>query len=182
MKLKTANRLFMKFKKSKLHIGKKTYNVARHKLQKWLLKKRKFSENKFTKSIGKPKDLWKVLRPLGLPSKTSSCEINALKIKNTVECDVNSVLEVFRSYYSTLVENLVKMLPKSTIKYSIKTVIKYYEHMILGDCFNLASVLGKSILTILKAFQFLKAASIDNLYGRFLKDGAKVLSSRISDI
>ena len=145
-------------------------------------KNRKFSENKFTDSIDKPKDLWKVLRPLGLPSKTCSCKINALKIKNTVEYDVNSVLEVFRNYYSTLVENLVKMLPKSTIKYSIKTVIKYYEHIILGDYFNLASVLENSILTILKAFQVLKAASIDNLYGRFLKDGAKVLSSRISDL
>ena len=38
-------------------------------------------------------DLWTALRSLGLPSKTSSCEVNALTIKNTVEHNVNSVLE-----------------------------------------------------------------------------------------
>ena len=64
-------------------------------------KKRAFFENKLTESIGKPKDLWKALRSLGLPSETSSCEVKPFKIKNTVE-HVNSVLEGFRNYYSTL--------------------------------------------------------------------------------
>ena len=41
--------------------------------------------NKKTGSIAKPKDLWKALKSLALPSKASSCEVNALKIKNTVE-------------------------------------------------------------------------------------------------
>ena len=50
-------------------------------------KKRAFFENKLTESIGKPKNLWKALRSIGLPSKTSSCEVNALKMKNTVEHD-----------------------------------------------------------------------------------------------
>ena len=124
----------------------------------------------------------KALRSLGLPSKTSSCEVNALKINSKVEHDFNSVLEGFRNYYSTLAENFVKMLPKPTNKYSINLVIKYYEHMILGDYFHLASVSENSILTILKATQASKAAGIDNLSGRFLKDGAKGLSKPISDL
>ena len=146
-----------------------------------ITKKRAFLENKLTESIGKPKDLWKALRSQGLPSKTSSCEVNALKI-NKVEHDFNSVLEGFRNYCSTLVENHVKMLPKPTNKYSINSVIKYYEHTILGDYFHLASVSENSILTILKATQVSKAAGIDNLSGRFLKDGAKVLSKPISHL
>ena len=144
--IKNRDKLFRKFKKSKLQIDKDIYNAARYKLQKMIInKKRAFLENKLTESIGKPKDLWKALRSLGLPSKTSSCEVNALKINNKVEHDFNSVLG-FRNYYSTLVENLVKMLPKPTNKYSINSVIKYYEHMILGDYFHLASVLENSIL------------------------------------
>ena len=99
-------------------------------------KKRAFFENKLTKSIDKAKDLWKALGSLGLPSKTSSCEVNASKIKNAVEHDFNSVFEGFRNYCSTLLENLIKMLPKPTNKYSINTLIKYYEHMILGDYFH----------------------------------------------
>ena len=93
-----------------------------------------------------------------------------------------SVLEGFRNYYSTLAENLLKLFPKPTNKYSINSIIKYYEHMILGDYFHLASVSENSILTILKATQVSKAAGIDNLSGRFLKDGAKVLSKPISDL
>ena len=47
------------------------------------------------------------------------------------------ILGCFRSYYSTLVEDLVKMLPKPTNKYYINTVIKYHEHMILGDIWHI---------------------------------------------
>ena len=137
-------------------------------------KKRAFLENKLTESIGKPKDLWKALRSLGLPSKTSSCEVNALKGNNKVEHDVNSVLEGFRNYYSTVAKNLVKMPPKPTNKYSINSVITYYEHMILRDYFHLASVSKNSALTILKATQVSKAAGIDNLSGRSLKDGCNL--------
>ena len=115
------------------------------------------------------------MRPLGLPSKTSSCQVNALEIKNTVEHDVDLVLEDFRNYYLNLAEDLAKMLPKPTHKYSINTVIKYYEHMILGANFHLVSVSENSILTIIKATQVSKAAGIDNLSELFLKDEAQVL-------
>ena len=54
--------------------------------------------------------------------------------------------------------------------------------MILSDHFHLASVSENSILTILKATQVSKVAGIDNLSGRFLQDGAKVLSKLISDL
>ena len=67
------------------------------------------------------------------------------------------------------------MLPKPTNKYSINTVIKYYEHMILGDHSHLASVSENSILTILTTTQVSKAAGIDNLSGHFLKDEANLL-------
>ena len=99
-----------------------------------------------------------------------------MKINNTAEHDANSVLEGFKHYYSTLVENLVKMFPKAPNKYSINTVIKYYEHMTQGCHFNLTSVSENSILTILKATQVSKVAGLDILSGCFLKDGAKFLA------
>ena len=39
-----------------------------------------FFQTKLTESIGKPKDLWKVLISIGLSNKASSSEIKALKI------------------------------------------------------------------------------------------------------
>ena len=86
-----------------------------------------------------------------------------MKINNTVEHDVNSALELFKSFYSTLAVNLEKLLPKPPNKYSMNTVIKYFEHVIQVDNFS-------------------KVASLDNLSGRFLKDGAKFLSKPISDL
>ena len=59
-------------------------------------KKRAFFENKLIESIGELEDLWKALKSLGLPNKISSCEV---EINDTVENDVNSVLEGFKSYY-----------------------------------------------------------------------------------
>ena len=74
------------------------------------------------------------------------------------------------------------MLQKPPNKYSVDTAIKPYEHIILGDRFNLASVSKSSILTILKANKVSKATGLENFSGRFLKDGAKFLSKPISDL
>ena len=54
--------------------------------------------------------------------------------------------------------------------------------MIKSSHFNLASVSENSILIILKSTQVSKAAGLDSLSGRFLKDGAKFLAKTISDL
>ena len=61
-----------------------------------ILIKRAFFENKLTESAGKIKDLRKALKSLGLPYKNSFCEVKSLKINNSVQHDVNSVLGVFK--------------------------------------------------------------------------------------
>ena len=96
-------------------------------------------------------------------NKFSSCEVSALKINNAVEHDGNSVLGSLKNYYSTLAENLVKMLPKARNKYSINTVIKYHVHMIQWYHFNLTSISKNLILTILEATQVSKVAGLDSL-------------------
>ena len=52
-----------------------------------------------------------------------------IRVNNKVEHDVNSMVEGFINYYSTLADILAKMLPKATNKYYIN-VIKDFEHMI----------------------------------------------------
>ena len=46
--------------------------------------------------------------------------------------------------------------------------------MILGDHFHLVSISENSILSILTVTQVSKAPGIENLSGRFLKDGPNV--------
>ena len=77
--IKNRDKLFKKFKNSKLHIDKDIYNVARYKVRKMIFNKnRSFFEKKISESIGTPKELWKALKSLGLPNKIPSCEVSAL--------------------------------------------------------------------------------------------------------
>ena len=120
--IKNCDKLFKKFKKSKMHIDKDNYNAAKYKVWKMIFnKKRLFIEKNLSESIGKTKDLWKALKFLELANKISSCEFSALKENNTVEHDANSILDACKNYYSTLAGNLVNMFPKAPNKYSINT-------------------------------------------------------------
>ena len=57
-KISVCDKLFKKFKKSKLHIDKEIYKIARYEVQKSIsYKKKRFSENRLNDSIGKPKEL-----------------------------------------------------------------------------------------------------------------------------
>ena len=139
-------------------------------------------KNKLNECIGKPKELWKALKSLGLPNKTSSCEVRALKVNKTVQHDTNLVLRGFRDYCSNLARNLLKKLPKPPNKFTLNAVFQHYKGIIQSDSFNLATVSENTILTILKNTKVSKAAGLDNLFGPFLKDGAKVLAKPITDL
>ena len=119
-KISVHDKLFKKFKKSKLHIEKETYKIARYEVQKLISSEEKnFFENRLNYSIGKPKELWKALKSLGFPSKTSFCRTTALKEKNTTSFETKSTLDVFNNYYSTLADNLLKNLPTPHNRYTL---------------------------------------------------------------
>ena len=57
-KISVRDKLFKKFKKSKLHIDKEIYKTARYEVQKLISYKKKiFFENRLNDSIGKPREL-----------------------------------------------------------------------------------------------------------------------------
>ena len=120
------DKLFKKFRKSKLHIDKAIYKIARYEVQKLIsYKKKRFFENRLSGSVVKPKELWKTLKPLGLRSKTSVCGTTALKVKNATSFETKSTLDVFENYYSTLADNLLKKLLTPPKIYTLNPVIKY---------------------------------------------------------
>ena len=175
-KISVRDKLFKKFKKSKFHIAKEIYKIARYEVQKLIsYKKKSFFENKLSDSIGKPKELWKALKSLGFPSKTSICGTTALKVKNAASFETKSKLEVFKNYYSTLAENLLKKLPIPLNIYAFNSVRQYHRHLFQNDAFHLTytTEIGTKVC---------KAAGIDDLSDRFLKDGSRVLSKPISEL
>ena len=74
----------------------------------------------------------------------------------------------------------MKKLSTSPNKFTLNNVFQHYKGIVQSDSFNLATVSENTILTILKNNKTSKAAGLDNLSGRFLKDGAKVLAKPIT--
>ena len=124
----------------------------------------------------------KALESLGLPIKTSVCRTTALKVKNTTSFETKSTLDIFNNYYSTLADNLLKKLPTPPNKYTFNSVIQYYRHFTQTDAFLLTYTAEINIEKILRSTNFRKAAGIDDLSGRFLKDGSRVFSKPISEL
>ena len=83
---------------------------------------------------------------------------------------------------TTLLETFWKKLHKPPNKSTLNTVFQHYKSIIQSDSFNLATVSKNTILTILKSTKVSKAAGLDNLSLRFLKDGAKVLAKHTTDL
>ena len=115
-KLIIRDKLFKKYKKTRLHVDKEIYKRARYSVQNLIAKKKKeFFENKLKECIGKPKDLWKAIKSLGLPNKSGGCIVGALAENQIVKHDTKSILKTFKSFYSNLVGDLLATLPMSPI-------------------------------------------------------------------
>ena len=78
-------------------------------MQKFIKQKKiEFYNAKLTENIGKPKELWKALKNLGLPSKKSlSTNICLTKDNTTIFADKENT-NIFKKFYSTLADDLVK--------------------------------------------------------------------------
>ena len=71
--IRIREKMFSKFKKSKLHVDNVNYKKARNRVQSKIKEKKKnFVKMTLKNNIGKPKELWKSLKNLGLPSKSDS--------------------------------------------------------------------------------------------------------------
>ena len=104
------------------------------------------------------------------------------KVNKRVQYDTNLVLGGLKDFYLNLSGNLLKKLPKLPNKFTLKIIFQDYKGIIQSNYFNLATVSENTILTILKNTNVSQEAGLDNVFGHFLKDGAKVLAKPIADL
>ena len=172
-KLIIRDKFFNKYK-NRLHVDKEIYKRARYSVQNLIAKKKKeFFENQLKKCIGKPKDLWKTIKSLGLPNKSGRCIVGALTENQIVKHDTKSILKTFKSFYSNLAGNLLAKSSKS---------IHNYKNLSLSENFKLDATTEGYLFNILKNVEVTKAAGIDQISGKFLKDGAQILVKHISEL
>ena len=126
--IERRDKLLAKFKKSRSHSNNENYKKSRNKVQRMIKdKKKNFVIRKLNDNIGKPKELWKSLKSLGLPSKESSSAMICLEKDGILSFDPKTNAETFKDFYSNLANNLVKKFPTPPNKYGKTAVNNYYK-------------------------------------------------------
>ena len=130
-----CEKLFLKFKKSKLHIDEENYKKVKYQVQNLIRKKkREFYETNLRQKINKPKELWKTLRSMGLPSKAVTASNICLKDKNEIVFNATKNRSIFKNYFSSFACNLVSKLPLlPNIFTEFKTASYYYNNAASKD-------------------------------------------------
>ena len=81
--------------------------------------------------------------------------------------------------HNSLAESLIK-LPNPPDKCSLKSVIQYYSSFAITADFFVVGTTEKKVLKIMQDIKSFKAAGVDKLSGKFLKDGADILAKSVS--
>ena len=128
-----------------------------------------FVVGKLNENIGKPKDLWKCLKSLGLSSGNNSTSKICLNDKGKPSLDDKTKAEIFKDFFSNLASDLVKRLNPSP--HRLDSMRKYYQHLNLTEPFSLLPTSTDYVLKLLEEINPSKATGLDNIAGKFLKDG-----------
>ena len=168
-KLNARNKLFKKFKKSKLTVDKELNNKkAKYDASKLIATKRQaFFEENLSETIGKPKELCESLKSLRMPNKTVISNFNAIEEGNTLAHGTCSISKIFKNFFSNLAEFLLIKLSKPPDKYNLKSVIQYYSSFAITADFCLVGTTKKQVLIIMQDIKSSKTAGVDKLSGRF---------------
>ena len=89
---------------------------------------------------------------------------------------------IFRNFYNSLADDLLNNLPPSPMRFGLPSVYQHDEKTLKlpRSSFKFDFVSENYILKFLKNINEDKAAGIDNLSGKFLKDGAAVLANSVT--
>ena len=115
--ISNRDKLFKKFKKSKLHIDELIYKEAKNTVQHLIKKKVKFFSKKLEENIVEPKELWKNLQKLGLPKTKTPPSNICLKENNGLSFCSLSIANNFKGLFSNLASN----------KFDINSVREFYK-------------------------------------------------------
>ena len=179
-----GHKKFKTFKKSKSVLHEEIYKDSKYFVRKLIKNKKKvFFENKLKENIGKPKELWKTLKSLGLPQKNNPGASICLNNDGKHSFDAKNNSEIFKDFFGNLAENLIKKLPSSPNLYGINSLFSYYKNLNLDlNIFKFDYVSEEVVIDLLNNVEPSKAAGIDNINGRFIKDGANVLAHPVTQL
>ena len=182
--IRVRDKLKEKFLRTKLHVDHERFKEQRNSVQQKIKnKKTNFVRNQLQKNTKKPKELWKVLKNIGLPSKAAPISKICLKENEFTQFSDIQNANTFKNFYSKLASNLVEKLPTAKNIFRENSVKKYYSAMnIPSNSFKFRNAKREEIYKILINIDPNKAYGIDEIPGRFLKDGVELLTDPLCKI
>ena len=106
-----------------------------------------------------------------------------LKENGVTQFEPKKNANVFKTFYSELAGNLVKMLPKPPLKFDTFKTMMFYKKLNPNlEKFELVCITEQTIKKLLCCLDVSKAPGMDEISPRFLEDGAEVLAKPICDI
>ena len=181
--IRSRDKLFKTFKKTNIDIDKEFYKKAKYYAQKLITsKKQAFFDEKISESVGKPKESWNTLTSLGMPKKAVVSNFNATDNNKSLTYDIKRITKVFKDFFSNLAESFLATLLDPASKYKLESVFLYYSNFAIPQLFHIKRTSEEKVFKITENIEISKAAGIDKLPGRFLKDVAEILPKPISDI
>ena len=131
------------------------------------------------------KDLWKVLKTLGLASIKSPLTKICLKTKDVItNFDDQKKLVFSKNCFYALADDLLANLRPPSLRFGLNSVQQYYENILNypKSKFKFDVVSEETVLKLLQDLDENKAAGLVNLSDKFLKDEATVLAKPIPQI
>ena len=120
---------------------------------------------------------------MGLPNKNGPPSNICLGEKDKVSFYNKENAETFKNFYENLASDLVNKLPLPTHKFSKEKIKDFYKPLnIENENFTLKPTTYKNVLNLMEKINPNKSVGIDNLGGRFLRDGAKVLAKSVTQL
>ena len=117
-----------------------------------------------------------------MPQKTLISNFNAVESNNALTFDKKTIAKIFKDFFSNLAESLLIKLPNAPNKYNIESVFQYYSKFIIEKPFHLSITSEEEVFKIIQNIDILKTAGIDNLSGKYLKEGAEILAKPLIEI
>ena len=117
-----------------------------------------------------------------MPKKTVVSNFNAIDDNKSLTYDIKTMSKVFKDFFSNLAKSFLDKLPDPSNKYNLESVFLYYSNFAIPELFHIKCTSEANLFKIMENIEIFKASGIDKLPGRFLKDGAKILSKPITEM
>ena len=115
-----------------------------------------------------------------MPSKAGPISKICLNENHFTQFDDKQTANTFKNFYSKLASDLVEKLPTAKNIFRENLVKKYYSAMnIPSNSFKFRNAKREGIYKILTNIDPNEAYDIDEIPGRFLKDGAELLTETL---